>query len=123
TRRARAQEERIGDLARRDLEPCDTKGTEKVDARDVERRRHHLDPSLSTANGDGFVRVLVELQRADHLELRLALAGGLLLVLGLRGARADDAVRSKSLELHDVRAGACGLVDEQERAIDGSVVI
>ena len=69
------------------------------------------------------MRRIVELQRLQHLELAVGLAGISDLVVGLAGRRRDELVGAKSLEFNDVGAGIGRRIDQCQGNIEPAVMI
>ena len=112
------EQRQVRQIRRRDLERRDAEAVEQVDARDVERRREEREPALLRARLELGERVAIELEPAQHLELRLVAVGRLELVAGLRRAGGREPLGAEGLELDAVGAGGRGGVDERERDVD-----
>ena len=98
----------VGDLARRDLQQRQVQRAQKPHAGNVEGGRQILDADGIAVFFQFPVRLKGEVQLADHLQLALGGAGGLLLVFRLLGKFAHHQFGHGGLELHDVGAALLG---------------
>ena len=113
----------VGEFAGGELEGGHAELVQQVGALLVEGAREEGDAGLPARRQQCAVRLVVEFQPAQHLELRVLAARGAPLVLGLAGRAGHETLGLERLELHRVGTGLRGFAHESQGEVQGAVVV